>query len=173
MIRLITRFFDKLEDKVRMKLSHRSIIYAIIGGTCTILLWRGVWHTADIVEMQLLNAGSGWWLFFYGPIPIIWCSIALLMTGLFVSQFIGERIIISGIKNEKKVTDKTESEIVKEEQEISDMTKKFNKLSEKTDMVASEIVEDEFVVRDVMKKISQISRDIEEIKNSIAKNKSN
>ena len=33
------------------------------------------------------------------------------MTGLFVSVFIGEMVIISGLRKEKKVFDKTESEI--------------------------------------------------------------
>ncbi len=124
-IKLITRYFDKLEDKVRMRLSHRSIIYAIIGGTGTILLWRGVWHTADFLAAQ----GGIWAAIFYEPVTIIWCSILLLLTGLFVSQFIGERIILSGIKNEKKSTDKTEGEVKQEEIEIRDVMAKLDRLS--------------------------------------------
>ena len=61
------------------------------------------------------------------------------MTGLFISVFIGERIIISGLKNEKKTTDKSEGEINKEEDEI----------------------------RSMRAKIIQMSKDIEEIKNVI------
>ena len=135
MIKAIINYFDGLEDKVRIRLSHRSIIYAFIGGMATILFWRGIWHTADI----LMKRGGfiGW--FFYEPITIIWTSIILLVTGLFVSIFIGERIIISGIKNEKKATDKTEVEVGKEEEEIIN----------------------------TRMKIDQISRDIQEIKNVI------
>ncbi len=133
----IVSYFDKLEDKVRAKLSHRSIAYAFIGGAATVIFWRGVWHTADI----LMKKGGflGW--FFYEPNTIIWTSVILLMTGLFISVFIGERIIISGIKNEKKTTDKTEVEIDKEEDEI----------------------------RSMRSKIIQISKDIEEIKNAVSK----
>jgi len=121
----IAKFFDKLEDKVRARLSHRSIIYALIGGACTVLFWRGVWHTGDI----LMEKGGflGW--FFYEPVTIIWTSIILLMTGLFVSNFIGERIVISGLKKEKKVTDKTEDEIQEEETEIKRLERKLDKVA--------------------------------------------
>jgi hypothetical protein len=118
----ITRFFDKLEDKVRARLSHRSIIYAFIGGTMVVLFWRGIWHSADM----LMEKGGflGW--FFYEPITIIWTSIILLMTGLFVSSFIGERIVISGLKKEKKITDKTEDEVREEEIQIHKLENTMN-----------------------------------------------
>jgi len=121
---LIARFFDKLEDKVRTRLSHRSIIYALIGGICTILFWRGVWHTGDI----LMEKGGFWGWFLYEPVTIIWTSIILLMTGLFVSNFIGERIVISGLKKEKKVTDKTEGEIQEEESKIKILERKLDRM---------------------------------------------
>ncbi len=121
----VANYFDKLEDRVRIKLSHRSIMYAFIGGIATVLFWRGIWHTGDI----LMNEGGFWGWFFYEPITIVWTSVILLMTGLFVSVFIGERIIISGLKNEKKVSDKTEKEVDKEEDEIRDMESKINRIS--------------------------------------------
>jgi outer membrane murein-binding lipoprotein Lpp len=43
-----------------------------------------------------------------------------------VSNFIGERIIISGLKKEKKVTDKTEDEVQEEEAEITRLEKKLD-----------------------------------------------
>ena len=98
----ITKFFDKLEDKIRGKLSHRPIIYAFIGGVGIVLFWRGVWLTADIFP------------FLNGPISIIISLILLLMTGLFVSFFIGHYIIFSGLKQEKKIEEKEEKEIEKE-----------------------------------------------------------
>jgi hypothetical protein len=118
MIKAIVRFFDLLEDKVRAKLSHRSIFYGFVGGASFILFWRGVWHTGDI----LMHKGGflGW--FFYEPITLIWTSIILLMTGLFVSLTIGDRIILSGIRREKKVDEKTEEEIQGEEDEIKKLT---------------------------------------------------
>jgi hypothetical protein len=120
----IIDFFDKLEDRVRARLSHRSIIYALIGGAMVILFWRGIWHTADI----LMDKGGFWGWFFYEPITLIWTSIILLMTGLFVSSFIGERIVISGLKKEKKITDKTEDEIQEEESKIKRLERKVDKM---------------------------------------------
>ena len=82
MIKSIIKFFDRLEDHVRMRLSHRSIAYAFIGGLATVLFWRGVWHTGDI----LMRLGGVWGWIFYEPITIVWTGIILLMTGLFVSN---------------------------------------------------------------------------------------
>ena len=135
MFNQIVYFFDKLEDKVRMRLSRRSIIYAFIGGIGTVIFWRGIWHSADMLMQK--GGFLGW--FFYEPVTIIWASIVLLMTGLFVSNFIGERVILSGLKKEKKVTDKTGAEVDKEEEEIKSMREE----------------------------IRQMSKDIEEIKNAV------
>lgn len=136
MIKSIVNFFDKIEDKVRKRLSHRSILYACIGGIGTVIFWRGVWHTADI----LMEKGGflGW--FFYEPITLIWSSIILLMTGLFVSNFIGERIVISGLKNEKKVTDKTEIEVEKEENEIKSMRIKINQIAKDIEEISKKVI---------------------------------
>ncbi len=97
----IIKFFDKLEDKIRKRLSRRPIIYAFIGSIGIILLWRGVWMTADLFN------------FMTGPVSIIIGVIILLLIGLFVSFFIGEQILISGIKEEKRTDEKTEEEIKK------------------------------------------------------------
>jgi len=98
----IRRFFDKLEDKVRGRLSHIPIVYAIIGGAAHVLFWRGVWHLAD--DYGLSSWGS-----------IIIGTLVLLGTGLIVASFIGDSIIISGIKHGKKVTEKTEKEVMEGE----------------------------------------------------------
>ena len=124
MIRKITRFFDLLEDKVRARLSHRSIFYGFIGGLSLVLFWRGVWHSADI----LMDKGGFFGWMFYEPITIAWTSVVLLLTGLFVSLTIGDRIILSGIKHEKKVEEKTEDEIKNEENEIQKLTKQIESL---------------------------------------------
>jgi len=137
MFKKILRFFDLLEDRVRGSLSHRSIFYALIGGALTILFWRGVWHTADILEQK----GGIWSSLFYEPNTIIWTVATLLVTGLFVSVTIGDRIILSGIKREKRVDEKTEEEIRKEDEEI----------------------------KNLRSQLIQMSKDIEEIKNLLKK----
>jgi hypothetical protein len=136
MFRKIAQFFDRLEDKVRARLSHRSIIYALIGGVCTVLFWRGIWHSADI----LMNQGGFLGDFFYEPTSIIWTALILLMTGLFVSNFIGERIVISGLKREKKVTDKTEFEVQEEDVKIRRLEEKIDLLIKEISTIKNELV---------------------------------
>lgn len=126
-IKKIIRFFDLLENKVRGRLSHHPVIYAIIGGVAIVLFWKGVWETAELFPV-LDNIGS-----------VIASIIVLLITGLFVSFFIGDTILISGVKEEKKLSEKTEKEIVTQEEEV----------------------------RAVKKEIESVERDIKEIKASI------
>ena len=122
----IYRFFDKLEDHARRWLSHRTILYGFVGGIGAVLFWRGVWHTADYLSLWLLFSEGGMSTI---DAPVIWDgllsfivgSVLLLMTGLFVSSFIGNEILISGMRGEKKVAEKTEEEIKVEGQELTDM----------------------------------------------------
>jgi mannitol-specific phosphotransferase system IIBC component len=106
MFKMIDKFFDHLEDRVRGHLSHYPIIYAFVAGIGIVLFWRGVWHTADLFA------------FMTGPMSTIIGVIILLMVGAFVSFFIGDSIIIAGIKREKKLAEKTETEIETEKEEL-------------------------------------------------------
>ena len=109
MLQKIDKFFDRLEDKVRGHLSHYPIVYAFIGGVGVILFWRGVWHTADLFA------------FMTGPVSTIIGVALLLLVGLFVSFFIGDSIIITGIKSEKKLAEKTELEVETEKEELDEV----------------------------------------------------
>ncbi len=119
MFRKILGFFDELEDVVRGRLSHWPIVYTFFGGIGVVLFWRGLWHTVDwIVAAWFYPAAqnNGWpttgWL--DGPLSFAIGIIILLMTGLFVSNFIGNEIIISGLKREKKLVERTEDEVTAE-----------------------------------------------------------
>ena len=111
MKKAIIKFFDRIEDRVRVRLSHRAIVYAFVGGAATLLFWRGAWRTFDAIE----ELGGVFAVILSPVVSLILSVIILLATGLFVSVFIGERIIISGLKQEKKIFDKTENEIKEEE----------------------------------------------------------
>ncbi len=119
-------FGDKLEDKVRGFLSHFPIAYALIGAIGIVIFWRGVWHTVDYLMLSIsawhagtstidINSGA-WW---DGPLSFVVGSLLLLMTGVFVSNFIGNEILISGLKKEKKLAEKTEEEVRTEEERIA------------------------------------------------------
>lgn len=131
MVKDIITFFDKLEDKIRGSLARYPIAYTLIGGISIVLFWRGVWHTADIFQDQ-----GGWlgWLF-YAPTNLILVIIVLLATGLFVSYFIGDTILISGLKGEKKVTDHTQREVKEEEQKIVELRTTIKEMKKEVDEI--------------------------------------
>ncbi len=113
---------DKLEDKVRGWCSHRPITYAFIGGFGVVVFWRGAWNTVDFLMSHFFGSGGGetllWW---DGPLSLAVGSAITLATGLFVSNFIGNEIIISGLRGQKKLVEKTEAEIISEVETIEEI----------------------------------------------------
>jgi hypothetical protein len=126
----VVNFFDKLEDKARAHLSRQPIVYAVLGGIGIVLFWRGVWHTADSIEAYFVQMESPWWVIFSGPGTFVIGLLILLMTGLMVSVFIGDQIILSGIKKEKKFFEKTETEIRGEVDILSEIRDEIHNLEE-------------------------------------------
>lgn len=137
MFKNLIDFFDKLEDKIRGHLSKFPILYTLIGGVAIVLFWRGVWHTADILQSK-----GGWlgWLF-YEPTNMIIVTIILLASGLFVSYFIGDTILISGMKGEKKIAEKTEKEVKEEEQKLSDIQDSVREIEKDIDKIKEVLTE--------------------------------
>lgn len=119
---------DKLERKVRGKLSHYPIFYAFVGGVGVVLFWRGIWHTADD-----LNLGS--------LISIIIGVVILIITGIFVSSFIGNQLIISGLVGEKKIAEKEEGELQTEEMRLKNLQNTLSRLEKKLEHIDAEIEE--------------------------------
>lgn len=107
-LRKLISFFDKLEDKVRGKLSHHPIAYSLVGAVGIILVWKGIWETAEVFPVL------------HGPGSLLLGVFILLSTGLLVSFFIGDTIIISGLKREKKLAEKTEADILKAEADTTE-----------------------------------------------------
>ena len=103
MIKKLLHFFDKLEDHTRHFLSLRPIIYAFVAGFAVVLFWRGVWMFMDTFD------------FMTPAVSVVISVIIMLLTGTLVSFFVGDEIIISGLKEEKRIDEKTEGEIKKEE----------------------------------------------------------
>lgn len=146
MMRKILAFFDKLEDRVRRWFSRRPLFYAFVGGIGVVLFWRGVWHTMDFVmeyyfKTPLVNQSIDiktmlWW---DGPLSIIIGILMLLLTGIFTSSFIGNEIIISGIKGEKKMVEKTELEIKSETESMDDIKKEIKLISSQLEEIGRKI----------------------------------
>jgi hypothetical protein len=119
---VIYHYFDKLEDRVRGRLSRFPILYTLIAGTAIVLFWRGVWETAD--EFAAFIPPSLSWI--DGPLSTLISIFILLITGLFVSFFVSDQIIVSGLKQEKKLVEKTEIEVQEESGKLDDMRRKIN-----------------------------------------------
>ncbi len=107
-MQIIIRFFDRFEDKIRRRFSHYPIIYALVGGVGIVLFWRGVWGVADE-------------LFISNQVSLLLGILILLGTGLFVSFFVGENIILTGLKRERKIAERTEEELRTEHDDVLDL----------------------------------------------------
>lgn len=126
MLQKVIKFFDKLEDKIRGHLSHYPIVYALLGGIGVVLFWRGVWHMADDFGIQSATSlvlGIG----------------ILLLTGVFVSAFIGNKLIISGLSGEKKLEEKQIEEIKTEEGRIHDLQSTLSRLEKKLEHIDQDV----------------------------------
>jgi H+/gluconate symporter-like permease len=108
----IVNLYNIFEMKLRHRLSHWPILYAFIGSIGVVLIWRGVWMIADDLNMS-------------GGASLIYGVLISIITGLFVSFFVGDKIIITGIKKEKRIDEKTESEIKKEEVTLVEIKKQL------------------------------------------------
>lgn len=136
----ILNFFDKLEDKTRARLSRMPILYALIGGIGIVLFWRGVWHTTDfLTAFWLGEAEINAFNLIDGPLSFALGTVVLLVTGVYVSAFIGNRLIITGLSGEKKLAEKTEDEIQTEEDQIKQIQKTLKKVEENMVKMEEEI----------------------------------
>lgn len=131
MFRFIVKFFDKLEDRIRHGLSKHPIIYALIGAFAIVLFWSGIERLVSSSDI------------FTPWASVIISVLIMLLTGTLVSFFIGEQLLISGLKEEKKTDEKTEDEIRMESRRLE------------------KVIED----------IREIRKDVVVIKKMISKNK--
>ena len=125
-------------------MSHRQIFYGLVGGIGIVLFWRGVWHTADYFSLVFMKRESGsatidMAALWDGLLSFGIGSILLLLTGLFVSSFIGNEIIISGLKGEKKVAEKTEEEVETETTLVKDLRKEMREIKDRLGRIERKI----------------------------------
>jgi len=126
MIKDVIKFFDRLGIIIRGKLSHYPIFYAFLGGVGIVLFWRGVWHTADDFNLSsILSLIVGFFI--------------LVVIGVFVAEFIGNKFIISGLIGEKKLSSKEEGEIETEETQLKNLQNTLNRVEKKLTDLEGEV----------------------------------
>jgi hypothetical protein len=131
------KFILRLKRSITEFLSHRPGLYAFMVGLGIVLFWRGVWHTVDHFHTYLSyyqgNSTidyfmSPWW---DGPISLLVGCVLLYFTGAFVSSFIGNELILSGLRGEKGIAKKTESELENEILDISEIKRALRDIEKK------------------------------------------
>lgn len=141
----IKGFFQKIEDRIKIYLSHRPRLYALIVGAGIVLFWRGVWHTTDLIHTYLNifqnnltidSLNSPWW---DGLLSLFVGIVVLHLTGAFTSSFIGNELILSGLRSERKLTQKTEVEVRTEEQVILDIKQELESMTGKIGELEKEV----------------------------------
>ncbi len=110
---LTMKFFDKFEDRNRQILSHYPLLYALVGGVGVVLFYRGIWMIADNFDIS-------------GPMSVVFSLIILMSIGLLISSFVGERIIMSGLKREHKLSLATEKQETEELKLLKKIMKKLD-----------------------------------------------
>ncbi len=63
----------------------------------------------------------------------------LLVTGVFVSAFIGNRLILTGLRGEKKLAEQTDEEIRTEEYRLEQMENTLERMDKELSSIENEI----------------------------------
>ena len=136
---------DRIEEKIKVYLSHRPRLYALIVGIGIVLFWRGVWHGTDFLHsffymfqgnLTIDVTTSAWWDW---AVSFIVGVVVLHYTGAFTSSFIGNELILSGLRGEKRLGQKTESEVKTEEQVVLEIKEELNKMAGKIGELEEEV----------------------------------
>lgn len=126
-------------------LSHHSGLYALIVGVGIVLFWRGVWHTVDLLHLYISHYRATasmdlvehpWW---DGPLSFLVGCLLLYITRAFVSSFIGNELILSGLRTEKKLTRETDTELKTEMTTVSAIKQELGTIAEALSDLETEI----------------------------------
>ena len=115
-IKHVFKWFMRLEDEIRSHLSHYPVIYSLISGFAIVIFWKGIWDTAAMYPSLT------------GPILIAISLPILLVTGLFVSFFVTDKVLLTGLKKDEKIIKETETEMRQEEKIIYELAAEVHEI---------------------------------------------
>jgi len=122
----LTNIFLKIEDRSRNYFEKIPFFHAFFAGVGVVLFWRGVWETSD-----RLGIAPVW--------SIILGALILVIIGLFLQTFVGNTIIIKKVEGEKRLEEKTKTDIKKVEQEVGVEEITLEVLAKKLQTIESKI----------------------------------
>ena len=136
-------FIGRFERRIVEWFGKRPILYGFIGGIGVVLFWRGVWHTADALAVyaSLRYSGAPTTDFAFPwdrPVSIAIGSVPLLASGLFVSTFFGNEITLSGLRGERKLSERTELEVRTETGALYEIRAEARKIRERLEKMETE-----------------------------------
>lgn len=105
-MKYFTNKFLKLEEKSRNYFEKTPFFHAFFAGVGVVLFWRGVWEVADTIGLNPY-------------LSIVLGSLVLIILGLFLQTFVGNTIIIKKVESEKRLDQKTETDIKRVQQEMN------------------------------------------------------
>ena|SRR3989344_4936707 len=120
----VVRFFDRFENRIRGFLSRYPIVYGFVAGVGIVSFWRGVWETSDLLKIPALAS-------------LLFGFLLLLAIGVLVTEFLGNRIIISGLRGEKKLEEKTLREIEDEEMFLANLKSKVDRIEKMVEKLSN------------------------------------
>lgn len=116
-------------------LRRHPLIYAFVGGVGVVLFWRGVWHFTDFLALILFPSSDqvttiDWTTGIDSSLSLVIGTLLLLLTGLFVSEFLTGQVLMTDIKEEERLVKTTEKDIAKESSEFSPIEKDLQHIEE-------------------------------------------
>ncbi len=136
-------YLVKIENKIKSFLAHHPFLYAVYGGIGVVLFWRGVWLGMDsLVNYYFLpvdgRASIDILVSTWDPLASFLVGTCILLScGLFVSELIGKEIIISGLRGEKRLTERTETEVRTETGALAEVLERLDTIAVRLEDIES------------------------------------
>ena len=118
---MIERFISgmrNLNKKFRTWLTHRPILYALIGAIGIVLVWKGVEETASYFPAL------------FGPVSLILGVAILVVAGLLVPFFAGDTILIPDVEHQERLVEKVVGEEKTEESVLPEILSELETIQE-------------------------------------------